>query len=92
MKKIHFLFLFFCFSSFSQNLIYEDSIKQNQQLQKLYDGSIEANIDSKNLLREEIKNLSFIDNSNISISNFIFNSFILFFYSIHLYKLWEFYF
>ena len=76
MKKIHLIFLFFCFSSFSQNLIYEDSIKQNQQLQKLYDGSIEANIDSKNLLKEEIKNLNIIDNSNISISNFIFNLFL----------------
>jgi uncharacterized membrane protein YhiD involved in acid resistance len=76
MKKITFLFFLFSILNFSQDLTYKDSVNQNQQLENLYNGTIEANIDSKNLLNEEIKNLNLIDNSNVYIPNFILNLFL----------------
>lgn len=76
MKKTTYLILLFSFLNFSQNLNTTDSIQKNIDTQKLYDGSIDANINSKNLLNEEINNLNIIGSSNISIPIFMFNLFL----------------
>ena len=78
--KILVIFKVIIFSPYlltSQELA-EDSIS----IQKLYSGEIDATVDSKNLLDEEIKNLNILDNSNISLSVFIINLFLTAIFSI----------
>lgn len=76
MKKISYLILLFSFLNFSQNLNTNDSIQNNIEIQKLYEGTIEANVNSKNILNDEIEKLNLIGSSNISIPIFIFNLFL----------------
>ena len=70
--RIHIILYFLFFLQF-ETVASQDLINDTSAVQKLYSGDIEATTESKNILDEELKKLDILDNSNISLSVFIFN-------------------